>query len=504
MLDPRVSTIDGILRRSARAFGDRPAVRFQDRSWSYLELDDAVSRAAQALLDLGLTTGDRVAVFAKNSDAYVIAFVACARAGLIHVPMNYNFTAHELGYLIEQSGSRVVLADPELAPRVTGLGDDSLQVVMLRDAEGSLLESARSGAVPTVEVDVTDEDLAQLLYTSGTISVPKGAMMSHRALLHEYISCLVALDLKAEDNPLHVMPLYHSAQMHVFLLPWLAIGAVNTILEVADPADILRRMESDGHRAFFAAPTLWVALTNHADFATRDLSSLRKAYYGASIMPGPIVERLQGKLPDLGLYNCFGQSEMGPLCTVLRPEDHRDRPASAGRPVLFTELRVVDNAGNDVTTGEPGEVVYRSPQLCQGYWNKPEETAAAFRNGWFHSGDLVQMDSQGFITVVDRIKDVINTGGVLVASREVEDALFSHPAVAEAAVVGTPDEKWVEAVTAVVVRKTDVTAEELIVHVRTRLASFKVPKAIHFVDELPRNASGKILKRELRAQVVGS
>ena len=348
---------------------------------------------------------------------------------------------------------------------------------------------------------MADADLVQLLYTSGTTSAPKGAMMSHRALLHEYVSCLLALDIHADDHPLHVMPLYHSAQMHVFLLPWLAVGGENTLLEAADPAQILARIEQDGHRAFFAAPTLWVALTNHPDFATRDLSSLRKAYYGASIMPGPIVERLQATIPELGLYNCFGQSEMGPLCTVLGPAEHRDRPASAGRPVLFTELRVVDAAGDDVAPGELGEVVYRSPQLCQGYWDKAEETAEAFRDGWFHSGDLVQMDEQGYITVVDRIKDVINTGGVLVASREVEDALFSHPAVAEAAVIGTPDEKWVEAVTAVVVRKGEVSAAELVEHVRSRLAAFKVPKAVHFVDDLPRNASGKILKRELRTQV---
>ncbi len=502
MIDPRVSTIDGVVRRSARAYADRPAVRFQDRTWSYRELDDAVSRVAARLVDLGLVKGDRVAAYGKNSDAYLIAFLACARSGLVHVPLNYNFTQHELGYLITQSGSRVVLTDPDLAPKVPGGGtDQGPRVVPLRDADGCLLEVARTGDVPAVAVDVSDGDLVQLLYTSGTTSAPKGAMMSHRALLHEYVSCLVALDLHADDHPLHVMPLYHSAQLHVFLLPWLAVGAQNTILEAADPGDILARMERDHHRAFFAAPTLWVALTNHADFAGRDLSSLRKAYYGASIMPAPIVERLQAKLPELGLYNCFGQSEMGPLCTVLAPEGHRDRPASAGRPVLFTELRVVDPDGNDVPAGELGEVVYRSPQLCQGYWDKPEETAEAFRDGWFHSGDLVRMDEEGFITVVDRIKDVINTGGVLVASREVEDALFSHDAVAEAAVIGTPDERWVEAVTAVVVRKAEVSAEELIAHVRTRLAPFKVPKAIHFVEELPRNASGKILKRELRDHV---
>lgn len=498
MSDSRSSTIDGIIRRSASAFGDRVALIFGDREWTYRELDDATSRAAAYLLGLGAATGDRIAAFGKNSDAYLLGFLGCARAGLVHVPLNYNLTGEELRYLIAQSGATFALADPGLAGRIADLDDVSIPVHPLRDADGSLLGAARSGEVPDPGVEVADGDLVQLLYTSGTTSLPKGAMMTHRAFIHQYVGCLTALDLTADDNPLHVMPLYHSAQMHVFLIPWLAVGARNTLLETPDAGDILRRMAADRHGAFFAAPTLWVALTNHPEFAGKDLSALAKAYYGASIMPGPVVTRLQEKMPHLGLYNCFGQSEMGPLCTVLRPEEHTDRPDSAGRPVLFTELRVVDDAGADVAPGELGEVVYRSPQLCLGYWEKPEETAEAFREGWFHSGDLVRLDEDGYLTVVDRIKDVINSGGVLIASREVEDALFSHPAVAEAAVIGTPDEKWIEAVTAVVVLKEPVAAEDLIAHTRARLAGFKVPKAVHVVDALPKNTSGKILKRELR------
>ncbi|WP_252975125.1 fatty acyl-CoA synthetase [Janibacter melonis] len=496
----RSSTIDGVVRRSARAFGDRVALVFGEREWTYRELEDATSRAAAALLAQGLTKGDRVAAFGRNSDAYLLGFLACARAGLVHVPLNYNLTGYELEYLVTQSGSSLVLADPDLVPRLDDL-EAPVPSLPLRDAEGSLLDAARTGEVPEVDVEVADDDLAQLLYTSGTTSRPKGAMMTHRSLVAEYLSCVVALDLAQDDEPLHVMPLYHSAQMHVFLLPWLAVGARSTLLEVPEPGEILARIERDGHRAFFAAPTLWVAMTNHADFAGRDLASLRKAYYGASIMPGPVVERLQAKMPELGLYNCFGQSEMGPLCTVLRPEEHAERPDSAGRPVLLTEMRVVDGEGRDVAPGEMGEVVYRSPQLCLGYWDKPQETAEAFVDGWFHSGDLVRVDEQGYITVVDRIKDVINSGGVLIASREVEDALFSHPAVAEAAVIGTPDERWVEAVTAVVVLQDEVSTADLLEHARTRLAGFKVPKSVHVVDALPKNTSGKILKRSLRDEL---
>ena len=498
------STVDGVLHRSATRTPERTALIFEERSWTYAELDDAVTRAAAHLISLGATKGDRIAAYGRNSDAYLIGYLACARAGLVHVPVNFALQGEELAYLLEQSGSTMVLVDPALRSAVDALRSRTgvEQVLELREGPGSLLAQALEGPVPELDVEVADTDLVQLLYTSGTTSRPKGAMMTHRALVHEYLSCLAALDLKADDHPLHAMPLYHSAQMHVFLMPWLAVGATNTLVETPDPADVLRRIEADRHGAFFAAPTLWVAMAGRPEFDDRDLTSLRKAYYGASIMPGPVLERLRTALPELGFYNCFGQSEIGPLATVLRPEEHADRPSSAGRSVLFVEMRVVDDQGREVAPGEPGEVVYRSPQLCEGYWDKPEETAEAFRDGWFHSGDLVRADAEGYIEVVDRIKDAINTGGVLVASREIEDVLFAHPDVAEAAVVGMPDAKWIEAVTAFVIPTAEADADtlpdRLVAHVKERLAPFKVPKEVRLVTELPRNASGKILKRELR------
>lgn len=323
-------------------------------------------------------------------------------------------------------------------------------------------------------------------------------MMTHGALVHEYVSAITALDLRATDRPVHSLPLYHSAQLHVFLLPYLAVGAQNTILDTPDADRIFDLVESGRADSVFAPPTVWIGISRHPGFTTRELGGLRKAYYGASIMPVPVLERLRERLPALAFYNCFGQSEIGPLATVLGPDEHEGRMDSCGRPVLFVEARVVDQHGKEVPDGTAYEVVYRSPQLCEGYWDRPEETAAAFRDGWFHSGDLAVRDAEGFLTVVDRVKDAINSGGVLVASRQVEDALYTHPAVAEAAVVGLPDERWIEAVTAVVVLREDATAAELIDHARERLAHFKAPKKVLFVDELPRNASGKILKRELR------
>ncbi len=487
------STVDGVLRRTARRTPARVAVEYAERTWTYDELDTAVSRAASVLIGQGLSPGDRVGAYGHNSDAYLIAFLACARAGLVHVPVNQNLTGDDLAYIVGQSGSTLVLADPDLAPRLP----DGTAVMPLRDTDDALLTRLETAA-PYDGPEADAEDLVQLLYTSGTTALPKGAMMTHRALVHEYLSAITALDLGAGDRPVHALPLYHSAQMHVFLLPYLAIGATSVLLDAPDGDRILDLVEQGRVDSLFAPPTVWIALANRPDFATRDLDGLRKAYYGASVMPVPVLERLRGRLPELAFYNCFGQSEIGPLATVLGPDEHDGRMDSCGRPVLFVEARVVDEDGKDAPDGTPGEVVYRSPQLCEGYWDKPEETAEAFRDGWFHSGDLAVRDADGYLTVVDRVKDVINSGGVLVASRQVEDALYTHESVAEVAVVGLPDDHWIEAITAVVVPRGAVTEAELISHAREKLPSFKAPKRVLFVPELPRNASGKILKRELR------
>ncbi|MCF8602196.1 AMP-binding protein [Gordonia sp. HY442] len=496
-----MNTIDSLLRRSASRTPNAVALRFADCDWTYRALDDAVTRAAARLLTLDVEPGARIAAFGVNSDAYLIGFLATIRAGLVHVPINFALKAGELRYLLEDSGASIVLVDPPLRPTLDEVTTD-LPVIALRDADDSLVASSSDGPVPELDVVVAPTDLAQLLYTSGTTSAPKGAMMTHQALVHEYVSSLIGLDLAVDDAPLIAMPLYHSAGMHVFALPYLSIGATVSLIEKPDVGEILRLVEERRIGSLFLAPTVWVPLANSPELDSRDLSSLKKAQYGASIMPVTVLNRLRERYPDIGFYNCFGQSEIGPLATILRPEEHADRPASCGRPAFFVETRIVDGNGDDVPVGEQGEVCYRSPQLCSGYWNKPEATDEAFTGGWFHSGDLVTSDEQGYITVVDRIKDVINTGGVLVASREVEDAVYLHPAVAEVAVIGTPDEKWIEAVTAVVVTKDDqsVTEGELIAFVKERIAPFKVPKSVTFVDELPRNQSGKLLKRELRAQ----
>ncbi|MGH3561718.1 MAG: AMP-binding protein, partial [Mycobacterium sp.] len=285
-----------------------------------------------------------------------------------------------------------------------------------------------------------------------------------------------------------------------FLMPGLYIGATNVILDGPDPATLLRTVEREKATKLFCPPTVWISLLRDPDFDTCDLSSLQKGYYGASIMPVEVIKELQRRLPNMDLFNFYGQTEMSPLALVLPPEDQVRKAGSAGRPALNVETMLVDSDDNPVPRGVQGEIVHRSPHATFGYFNDPGKTAEAFRNGWFHSGDIGVMDADGYITVVDRIKDMIKTGGENVASREVEELLYQHAAIAEVAVFGIPHPKWIEAVVAAVVprRGHSIDTDELAAFCRRQLAGYKAPKYFVVIDELPKNASGKILKRDLR------
>ena len=350
---------------------------------------------------------------------------------------------------------------------------------------------------------VADEELAQLIYTSGTEARPKGAMLSARSLIAQYVSCIVEGEISASDRILHALPLYHCAQLDVFLGPSVYVGATSVITGKPTPDNILALLEKHGCNSFFAPPSIWIALLRSPAFDKTDLRRLAKGYYGASIMPVAVLEEIGRRLPKVRLWNFYGQTEIAPLATVLKPEDQVRKAGSAGRAVLNVETRVVDDRMEDVRPGEVGEIVHRSPQLQKGYFNDEERTDAAFAGGWFHSGDLATIDEEGYITVVDRKKDMIKSGGENVASREVEEKIYQHPAVSEVAVVGLPDPYWVEAVTAVIVVKSGNTLDEasVIQHCKARMAPFKVPKRVVFVDSLPKNPSGKLLKREPRARL---
>jgi fatty-acyl-CoA synthase len=492
----RRNTVGDAIHRAARLFRDRSALVFGDRDWSFRDLDRAADRVAGYFAALGLAAGDRVAAYGRNSDAYFIAWLACVRGGFVHVPVNYALTGEELSYIVHQSGSRLVLAGASLYGNLKGID------VLTRRLEDLVAVALDTHAPAAPEPHLQDDSLAQIVYTSGTTAAPKGAMMTHKAMMSQYYSVIHNMDYAETDRPLAALPLYHTAQTHAFTMPQLLVGARTILIEAPAAEVVLRLIEQERITSFFAPPTVWISLLRHPDFATRDLTSLEKIYYGASIMPVPVLHELRERLPAARPYNCYGQTEIAPLATVLRPEEHDARPASCGRPCLNVQTRVVDPDMNDVPPGTHGEIVHRSPHLMVGYWDKPAETAEAFADGWFHSGDVGYFDEEGYLYIVDRIRDVINTGGVLVASREVEEVLFTHPAVLEVAVVGLPDDKWIEAVTAFVVLRPGQTADEgaLLALARDHLAPFKLPKKVVFVDHLPRNTAGKLLKREIRKQ----
>ena len=507
----RSQTIAELLRRTARRVPDSPAISCGPHHWTYGGFDEVVERVAAGLQGHGVAKGDRVAVLARNSHAFAALRFALARLGAVLVPINFMLTAEEVAFVLRHAGARMLAVDSnlaELGSAAAALDTKVEQFIALpgeHDPEPALEGLSFARLLTTTDAcsnlaEVQAGDLAQIVYTSGTESLPKGAMLTHEAVIWQYVSCIVDGEMAPGDRVLHSLPLYHCAQLDCFLGPAIYLGSSNVITGAPTPDNLLPLIE--GHRitSFFAPPTVWISLLRSPRFDATDLSSLRKGYYGASIMPVQVMREIQRRLPQVRLWNFYGQTEIAPLATVLKPEDQLRKPGSAGKPVLNVETRVVDDQMNEVSVGEVGEVVHRSPQLLTGYFNDPERTAAAFAGGWFHSGDLAVVDEEGYLTIVDRKKDMIKTGGENVASREVEEALYRMPEVSEVAVIGVPHPLWVEAVLAVVVPKAGTSPDEAAVtaHCKGCLATFKVPKGVVFVDALPKNPSGKLLKRELR------
>jgi fatty-acyl-CoA synthase len=512
----RRQTLADLLRRTAARLPAKTAIQCGDTRWSYAEFDTIVDRAAAGLAAEGLGRGDRIAILARNSHAFAAIRFAVARLGAVLVPVNFMLNAEDCAYILRHSGARVLCVDTAMEPvgRAAAALDTRIERLLWLPSEQptaappDLMDFtallAATGPVPDGPAD--DRELAQIVYTSGTESKPKGAMLGHDAVIAQYVSCIVDLEVAERDVALHALPLFHCAALDAFMGPSLYVGGVNVITARSTPEDLLAALAGHGITSFFAPPTVWIALLRSPAFDRTDLSRLEKGYYGASIMPVEVLREIQRRLPRLRLWNVYGQTEIAPVATVLKPEDQLRRAGSAGRPVLNVETRVVDDDGRPVVPGQVGEIVHRSPQLLGGYFNDPERTAQAFAGGWFHSGDLATVDDDGYITVVDRRKDMIKTGGENVASREVEEAIYRHAAVAEVAVIGVPHPRWIEAVTAVVVVKSGaaLTEPELLAHCRGHLSSYKVPKAVVFTSRLPKNPSGKLLKRELRLQYAAS
>jgi len=510
----RRQTLADLLRRTAARAPDKPALRCGDIAWSWREFDTIVSRLAAGLHREGVARGDRVAVLARNSHGFAALRFALARLGAVLVPVNFMLNADEAAYIVRHAGAELLAVDSGLAAlgRDAAARDTRVQRLLWLPSEqpsqpppGIALrfDALVDTSAEPPQAAIGRDDLLQIVYTSGTESAPKGAMLTHGAVIDQYVSCIVDGEMAATDVVLHALPLYHCAQLDVFLGPCVYLGASSFITATPTPDNLLPLLQQHRISAFFAPPTVWIGLLRSPLFDRCDLSNLRKGYYGASIMPVAVMRELTERLPQMRLWNFYGQTEIAPLATVLKPEDQLRKPGSAGRPALNVETRVVDDAMRDVQVGEIGEIVHRSPQLLQGYFNDAQRTAAAFEGGWFHSGDLATIDAEGYITVVDRKKDMIKTGGENVASREVEEALYRLEGVSEVAVIGLPHPRWIEAVTAVLVVKAGhaLDSARVLAHAAQHLAPFKCPKAVVFVDALPKNPSGKLLKRELRQRL---
>lgn len=509
--DPiRRHTLGDLLRRSAARSPHKLAIACGDVRWTYREFDALCHRLAAGLAQRGITKGDRVAILARNSHAFAAMRFALARLGAVLVPINFMLQADEVAWILRHAGARLLATDTGLAAlaQAAAARDTAVEQLLWMPAEtpsDPVADMLRFDALAACEaplpaVTLVGTDLAQIVYTSGTEALPKGAMLTHDAVMWQYVSCVVDASIATGDLMLHALPLYHCAQLDVFFGPAIYVGASNVITGQPVPEHLLALIARHRISSFFAPPTVWIALLRCPAFDRTDLSSLRKGYYGASIMPVAVMQEILQRLPGLQLWNLYGQTEIAPLATMLGPEDQLRKPGSCGRAALNVETRVVDDALQDVAPGQVGEIVHRSPQLLSGYFHDDARTAAAFEGGWFHSGDLATIDDEGYITVVDRKKDMIKTGGENVASREVEEAIYRLDGVSEVAVIALPHPRWIEAVVAIVVPKPGVALEEAVVlaHCQGRLAGFKTPKRVLFADALPKNPSGKLLKRELR------
>ncbi len=505
-----------LLRRTAARHPDKTAVVAGDLRVTYVEFEAAANRTAHALADRGLVKGDRLALLSHNSWEYAVLVFATAKLGVVLVPLNFMLGAEEIGFVLKHSGATAVVAEDALAPTA----ERALEIAGVRGGVRGWI--GLSGAAPAAgwedvdawwrsgddsapDVAIADDDPLRLMYTSGTESRPKGVMLSSRSLISQYASLAIDAGMSPDDVEVHALPMYHCAQLDVFFCVDVYLGATSVILPGPDPAAILAAVERERATKLFCPPTVWISLLRHPHFDTTDLSSLRTGYYGASAMPVEVLRELSRRLPSVALWNLYGQTEMAPLATLLRPSEQLERAGSAGRAALNVETMVVDDDDRPVPPGTVGEIVHRSPHATLGYFADEEKTAEAFRGGWFHSGDLGVMDVDGYLSVVDRKKDMIKTGGENVASREVEEALYELDGVAEVAVFGISHPHWIEAVTAVVVAKpgAELTAEDVQAHARARLAGYKRPKYVVLADTLPKNPSGKVLKRTLREEHAG-
>jgi long-chain acyl-CoA synthetase len=472
-------------------------VRLGGQTLTYGDLDDRSARLATLLREHGLQRGDRVGVMLPNVLEFPVVYYGVLRAGGIAVPMNVLLKRREIEFYLEDSGAKLLLAWHGFAEEArAGAAEAGTELI---EVEPESFAATLDALEPSTEVvDTDEEDTAVILYTSGTTGKPKGAELSHRNLdENSEIISRTTLRIDAGDVVLGALPLFHTFGQTVAMNASIRVGAVLTLVPKFDPGEALATMERDKVTHFYGVPTMYGAMLHHPDREKYDTSTLRLCKTGGASMP---VEVLHGfeKAFDTELIEGYGLSETSPVASSGHPNQVR-KPGSIGTPIEKVEMRIVDEDGKEVAQGEVGEIVIRGHNIMKGYWAKPEATAEAIRDGWFHSGDLGREDEDGFFFVVDRKKDMIIRGGYNVYPREVEELLYEHPAIREAAVLAVPHDEWGEEVGAAVVLEPGAEAEpaEISAWVRERIAAYKYPRVVWFLDELPKGPTGKIVKREI-------
>ncbi|MEU9326901.1 long-chain fatty acid--CoA ligase [Streptomyces canus] len=483
--------------RRARKTPHRTALIHGDTTFTYAELHTRVTRLAHALRARGIRRGDRVAYLGPNHPSYLETLFAAGSLGAVFVPLNTRLAGPEIGYQLSDSGARALVYGPSHAGLVAGLpGSTDVRTYVEVGAEYEQL-LAGSAAEP-IDEPVTADDTCIIMYTSGTTGRPKGAMLTHGNLTWNAINVLVDTDLISDERALVSAPLFHTAGLNMLTLPVLLKGGTCVLVKAFEPNATFDLIEQHRITFMFGVPTMFEQVARHPRWADADLSSLRILTCGGSPVSTPLIAAYQER--GLTFLQGYGMTEASPGTLFLDAEHAIGKAGSAGVPHFFSDVRVVRPDLAPVDVGETGEVVLRGPHVMPGYWGLPEETAASFADGWFRSGDAARVDEDGYVFIVDRIKDMIISGGENIYPAEIEDLLLGHPDIAECAVIGVPDDKWGEVPRAVVVPREGATPDpdEVLASLAGRLAKYKIPKSVVIADGLPRTASGKLLKSRVR------
>ncbi|MCD6570425.1 MAG: long-chain-fatty-acid--CoA ligase [Deltaproteobacteria bacterium] len=484
---------------------DKDCVRIGGKGYSYKTIKELSDKAAGLFQDQGIKRGDKVAIMSQNTLGFILAFFGTQKAGATAVPINHKLMPPEVDYILEHSESKIFLFDGSLAEIAAKLSTKVKMICMDSPAEGfEQFEPLLDTASPFSPVEVSDEDIAEILYTSGTTGKPKGCLHTHRNVIMAGITMVIAIKFTENDRILIAMPIWHSSPLNNWFIGITYVGGTTVMIREYHPLHFLQAIQEEKCTAFFGAPIAFIMpvqmIPNFDEF---DLSSVRVWMYGGGPIPADTALTLMKKYKNENFYQCYGMTETGPTGTVLFPRDQVRKAGSIGREGLpGCDVKVMKTDIEPAKPGDVGEIWLKADSMMKGYYKNSEATAEAFKEGWYKSGDVARVDEEGYMFIADRTKDMIVTGGENVYSKEVEDVIGTHPDVAEVAVIAIPHPEWGETVGAIVVPAKDkeLTGDLLNSFIADKLAKFKIPKIYKFVDELPHTASGKVMKYKLREE----